>query len=92
MIYRCVPDGDLLRLAQELVDRLAGGPSFGISNLKKVLAATELNSLDQQLAKEAEVQRACTSSTDFIEGIRAFNEKRKPKFTGLKDANADEYQ
>lgn len=92
MIYRCVPDGDLLRLAQELVDRLARGPSFGISNLKKVLAATELNSLDQQLAKEAEVQRACTSSTDFIEGIRAFNEKRKPNFTGVKDADADEYQ
>ena len=40
------------------------------------------NDLDTQLALEAELQREAGRTDDYAEGVRAFVEKRKPKFQG----------
>jgi 2-(1,2-epoxy-1,2-dihydrophenyl)acetyl-CoA isomerase len=38
--------------------------------------------LDAQLDIEEELQREAGRTTDYAEGVRAFLEKRPPKFTG----------
>jgi len=46
------------------------------------LRATFDNTLDQQLALEAELQGKCGKTKDFMEGVMAFIEKRPTRFEG----------
>ncbi|HKN39075.1 MAG TPA: hypothetical protein VJ456_08215 [Acidimicrobiia bacterium] len=55
-----------LLLSKDIVARIAGG---GLS-------------LDDVLAAEAAAQGAASRTHDYGEGITAFQEKRKPSFTG----------
>jgi 2-(1,2-epoxy-1,2-dihydrophenyl)acetyl-CoA isomerase len=50
--------------------------------IKKAIYASPDNSLDQQLDLERDFQREVGRHTDYREGVAAFLEKRKPRFTG----------
>jgi len=50
--------------------------------IKKALYASSDNTLDEQLDLERDCQREVGRHTDYREGVAAFLEKRKPKFTG----------
>lgn len=91
MIYRAVADDQLIKTANEAAVKLARGATFGISELKKTLLASEGNDFDQQLQLEAETQEQCCGSSDFVEGVNAFLNKRTPEFTGDKNAAASDY-
>jgi 2-(1,2-epoxy-1,2-dihydrophenyl)acetyl-CoA isomerase len=82
MIWRCVADGDLAKEADALAARLASGPTRGFALAKRALAASAVNSLEEQLALEAGLQREAGESADYREGVAAFLAKRKPRFTG----------
>jgi len=40
--------------------------------------------LDAQLKRETESFAACAATEEFVEGVRAFLDKRLPNFPGLK--------
>jgi 2-(1,2-epoxy-1,2-dihydrophenyl)acetyl-CoA isomerase len=84
LIWKCVEDGVLLGEAGTLCERLAAGPTFGLSLIKRALDAAEMNDLSSQLDLERDLQRQAGSSPDYVEGVKAFMEKRSPKFTGQK--------
>jgi len=46
------------------------------------LNASFVNSLDQQLDLERDLQRTAADTNDFREGVAAFLDKRPPSFTG----------
>ena len=82
MIYKAVPDAMLQEEATRLARQLALMPTRGIGLTKRLLNDSVYNSLERQLDNEARVQAEAGRTTDFIEGVRAFLEKREPRFKG----------
>jgi 2-(1,2-epoxy-1,2-dihydrophenyl)acetyl-CoA isomerase len=66
----------------ELAAELAALPTGAIGMTKRLLDRAWGSTLDEQLAREAELQAAATQSEDFAEGVQAFLEKREPSFKG----------
>jgi 2-(1,2-epoxy-1,2-dihydrophenyl)acetyl-CoA isomerase len=84
LIWKAVGDNELMSEAIKLCEQFASGPTFGYSLIKRALDASELNDLSTQLDLERDFQREAGNSPDYAEGVRAFMEKRAPKFTGKK--------
>ncbi|MDA0961586.1 MAG: enoyl-CoA hydratase-related protein [Proteobacteria bacterium] len=82
LIWQSVPDAQLATLAFETAKSLANGPIAALSAVPKIMDAAVLNSLDDQLNIERDVQSALVQTKDFEEALIAFSEKRLPKFTG----------
>jgi 2-(1,2-epoxy-1,2-dihydrophenyl)acetyl-CoA isomerase len=80
MIYRAVDDQDLMGEAQTIAERLAAGPTYALGLMKRALAASPTNTLDAQLALERDLQREAGRSDDYLEGVRAFLDKRQVNF------------
>lgn len=76
-----VPFGEVVPRAQAFAARLAEGPR-ALGLIKRELARNALGDIAQALATEAELQGIAGETADASEGLRAFGEKRKPRFTG----------
>lgn len=82
IVNRVVPDAELEAQADEIATRLARGPAVAIGNTKRLLNASLQNSLESQLQMEGEMFGRCAGSEDWVEGVTAFGEKRRPQFKG----------
>jgi 2-(1,2-epoxy-1,2-dihydrophenyl)acetyl-CoA isomerase len=80
MIYRAVDDDDLMGEAHILAERLAAGATHALGLIKRALAASPGASLDAQLDLERDLQREAGTGDEFVEGVRAFLDKRPPDF------------
>ncbi|MGH7818714.1 MAG: enoyl-CoA hydratase-related protein, partial [Candidatus Binatia bacterium] len=82
MIYKvCEPEAladEALRLARHLATR----PTRGLGLTKRALNRSLANDLDAQLDLERDLQAEAGRTQDYEEGVRAFLEKREPKFRG----------
>jgi 2-(1,2-epoxy-1,2-dihydrophenyl)acetyl-CoA isomerase len=68
--------------ANALVERLAAGPTRSYAGSKQALNTFIYGDLDAQLGLETELQHALGRTSDFMEGVSAFAEKRAPAFSG----------
>ena len=85
LIWKAVDDVALMAEAEKLCAHFAQGPTHGLSLIKRALNAAETNDFDTQLDLERDLQREAGFTPDYMEGVRAFMEKRPPKFTGRKE-------
>jgi 2-(1,2-epoxy-1,2-dihydrophenyl)acetyl-CoA isomerase len=82
LIWKAVDDERLAEEATALAKRLAEGPTHAYGLVKRAIQASALSDLDAQLDLERDLQREAGRSPDYAEGVKAFLEKRAPRFTG----------
>jgi len=82
MIWKAVPDAELIEQATALAKQLATMPTKAIALTKEALNRSMANDLDAQLDVENELQSLAGRSDDYKEGVQAFLEKRKPVYKG----------
>lgn len=82
LVHRAVPPADLDAAVEEIVARLASGPTVALGLTRWLLHAGATAPLDAQLRNEAFALELSSRSEDFREGLAAFGEKRPPRFTG----------
>lgn len=80
MIWKCVPDDRLVAEVSAIAARLADGPASALAKLGEAVDLGMVNTLDEQLDHERDVNAALNAGPDFEEGVAAFLEKRSPQF------------
>jgi len=74
------PPDKLEQETMKLAKKLSYGPTYAMQAIKSMLKMSFKNDLSTQLDIEAYYQIMALSDSDFIEGVNAFFEKRKPNF------------
>ena len=88
LVNRVVPADKLMDEARALADEIAEGAPLAMQALKAIMQEIEMLPLKAAMAKTkkgvsgVEVYERMVQSEDYIEGPRAFTEKRKPVWKG----------
>jgi methylglutaconyl-CoA hydratase len=82
LINEIVPPEKLLDRARELAAQLAENSPLSLFHTKRLLSDHARAELDSQIEAAIRENAGIRESDDFREGIEAFLEKRKPKWTG----------
>lgn len=82
LVNRVVPGDRLLAEAEELIGKIVAGPPKILARAKQLLNRSLGVDLAGALREEAEGQAFAMTTEDHQEGLRAFFERRPPKFTG----------
>lgn len=67
---------------ERFAQRLRDAPPISVGSAKLAVYRSEAENLERMLQVETDAQIRCFQSQDGREGLRAFAEKRKPKFSG----------
>lgn len=81
LIWRCVDDAALADETAALAARLAEMPTRALAQTRLAIDATDGLDYAATLAAEARLQSTMGASGDYREGVAAFTEKRKPRFS-----------
>ncbi len=80
LVNRVVPPGQLEATVMELALKIASKSPLVLKYIKRSINRSQRTELDSGLAFEAQSLSTLFGSEDTKEGVRAFLEKRKPKF------------
>jgi enoyl-CoA hydratase len=81
LVNRVVPAGQLIQEAKKMADTIAGKGQVAVRFALKAVNVTDEVGMTEGLELEASLFGKSASSADGREGVKAFLEKRPPKFT-----------
>ncbi len=81
LVNQVVPAGELMSQAESLAQEIAANPPLAVRATKQLLNSHYPN-LNQVIEAEHRANHAVKGTSDQKEAVRAFVEKREPKFTG----------
>jgi enoyl-CoA hydratase/carnithine racemase len=82
IVNQVVAPEELEAATLQLAERLRAAPPIALAAAKHAVYLSQAAELEEMLRYETEAQLRCFESEDGHEGVRAFLEKREPKFTG----------
>ena len=82
LVNRVVPEDRLDTAVEEYATEIAENAPLTVALVKAVTVELRKDSARRDLEKLARMVDACAASQDYVEGRRAFMEKRRPRFTG----------
>ena len=82
LVNRVVPAAELDAFVDDWAKRLAAGPPIALALSKRMLTEASSRSFEEAVDIEATSQAVNFASEDTREGLKAFFEKRAPKFEG----------
>jgi enoyl-CoA hydratase/carnithine racemase len=84
LVNEVAPAAEVERAALELAAEIAANAPISMRGNKRAIETLARNSMlsAEQERELVELRRSCFDSEDFREGIRAFAEKRPPRWTG----------
>ena len=82
LVNQVVAPAELDDAVAKLASRLSALPAQALSSMKHMLNTHAYAGLNEALDMEVQQQAMLAKTDDFIEGVTAFVEKRKPVYTG----------
>ena len=82
MVSRVLPDAEVEPYVMEMAETIAANAPLTVKAVKEIVQELAKAPDERDLAKCEALVRDCFASRDYIEGRRAFMEKRKPAFAG----------
>jgi enoyl-CoA hydratase len=82
LVNRVVPDDRVESYVGEYAGAIAGNAPLTVGSVKAIVGEVLKDPEARDLAKCEELVRRCFASRDYVEGRRAFLEKRPPRFIG----------
>ena len=82
LVNRVLPSGDLLPAALEMATTIADNAPVAVRQVKQAIRTGMDMGLAAGLSFEIEAYNRTVTTADRREGVAAFNEKRKPDFSG----------
>jgi 2-(1,2-epoxy-1,2-dihydrophenyl)acetyl-CoA isomerase len=82
LIHQTVSPAEMDRVTEELLTRLANGPTVALGLAKQAIHYGQHATLSQSMTQELfDIELSCRTK-DFKEGLAAFRERRPPRFHG----------
>jgi enoyl-CoA hydratase len=81
LISAVYPPDELAAGVEAVIEKLVSGPAVALRKTKQAINAATLTELDAAIDREVEGQWALLHSRDFVEGTKAFQQRRAANFT-----------
>ncbi len=81
LVSAVYPPDDLAAGVESVIEKLVSGPAVALRKTKQAINAATLTELDAAIDREVEGQWALLHSRDFVEGTKAFQQRRAANFT-----------
>jgi enoyl-CoA hydratase len=82
LVNRVLPDADLDAFVKDYAEGIAANAPLTVEAIKQISTEVSKPESERDLDRAARLVDRCFASDDYVEGRRAFMEKRKPAFTG----------
>lgn len=82
LVNQMVSAAELPDAVSRIAEQITRAAPLAASLTKQLFASRRESELYEAVQEEAEAQARCTATTDYREGIAAFQEKREPRFCG----------
>ena len=82
LVNRVLPDAEVAGYVADYARTIASNAPLTVGSVKAIVGEVLKDPAERDLARCAALVDACFASRDYVEGRRAFLEKRPPEFTG----------